>query len=93
MQRVLAAVAALEDRATRVAVEAERAFLRALGGGCQTPAAAYATLEGDTLRLRGMVANPDGSGLRRGRDQRAVPTRPTSWARNWRGAWHETGAG
>ena len=72
--RVLAAVAVLEDHATRIAVEAERAFLRALGGGCQTPAAAFATLEGVTLRLRGMVANPDGSGLRRG--EISGPARP-----------------
>lgn len=33
-------------------VTAERAFLRAMGGGCQSPLAAHATLTGDQLELR-----------------------------------------
>lgn len=33
---------------------AERAFVRRLDGGCSSPVAAYATVEGDTLTLRGM---------------------------------------
>jgi len=41
-------------------VRAERAFSRALGGGCQVPLAAHAELVGDRLRLRGFVATPDG---------------------------------
>ena len=39
---------------------AERVFLRALGGGCQTPIAALGTVKGDTLKLEGMVASVSG---------------------------------
>ncbi len=39
------------------AVTAERAFLRALGGGCRAPIAALGTVEDGTLRLEGMVAD------------------------------------
>ena len=39
---------------------AERAFLRGLGGGCQMPIAAHATLKGGELRLEGLVAQRDG---------------------------------
>ena len=42
----------LNDESTFQCVTAERALLRALGGGCQTPIGAYATLEGTELRLR-----------------------------------------
>jgi hydroxymethylbilane synthase len=47
--------------ATERATAAERAFLARLQGGCQTPLAAYATLAGETLTLRGLVAATDGS--------------------------------
>ena len=53
-------MAALEHPATRCAVTAERAFLEALGGGCQTPVAAYATCEGATLELTAFMASPSG---------------------------------
>ena len=42
----------LNDESTFQCVTAERALLRALGGGCQMPIGAYATLEGTELRLR-----------------------------------------
>jgi hydroxymethylbilane synthase len=59
-----AAIQALDDPAARVAVSAERAFARRLGGSCQSPIAAFAELEaGGGLRLRGLVAEPDGSRL------------------------------
>jgi hydroxymethylbilane synthase len=48
--------ARLDDPATRAAVEAERAFLRASGGGCRAPLGALATLDGDTLTIHGAVA-------------------------------------
>lgn len=47
---------ATEDAAARAAVEAERAFLRRLGGGCRLPIGAHATAKGGALRLRGMIA-------------------------------------
>jgi hydroxymethylbilane synthase len=56
----------LEHRDTRVAVTAERALLGALGGGCQVPIGANATVDGDTVHLRGIVAAPDGSNVVRG---------------------------
>ncbi len=51
----------IDDGATRAAVEAERAFLRATGGGCRAPIGALATVSGPTMTLRGGVAEPDGS--------------------------------
>ena len=55
-----AIVAALDDPATRAAAHAERAFLTAIGGDCHTPLAAYATVAGDRLAMRVMVASIDG---------------------------------
>ncbi|MBZ5608098.1 MAG: hydroxymethylbilane synthase [Acidobacteriia bacterium] len=50
----------LEHAGTRVAVTAERAVLAALGGGCQVPIGAYATIDGATIRLRAIIVSPDG---------------------------------
>ncbi len=54
-------LASLEDPATAACVRAERALSRALSGDCQLPLAAYAVASGTELRLRGLVAKPDGS--------------------------------
>ncbi len=54
-------LAALNDAATAACVRAERAVSRALGGSCQLPLGAFAQLEGEEIRLRGLVAAPDGS--------------------------------
>ncbi len=53
-------VQALDNPDSRLCVEAERAFLRRLGGGCQVPVGAYVVKDGVELELRGMVAAPDG---------------------------------
>jgi hydroxymethylbilane synthase len=53
-------VAQFEHRPSRIAVTAERALLAGLEGGCQVPIAGYATLQGDTLTLDGLVASLDG---------------------------------
>ena len=53
-------VAQFEHRPTRIAITAERALLAGLEGGCQVPIAGYATLQGDTLTLDGLVASLDG---------------------------------
>lgn len=45
---------------------AERAFLAELDGSCKTPIAGLAELAGDSLRLRGLVALPDGSKVHAG---------------------------
>ncbi len=54
------AVTVLDDAPTRVAVEAERAFLRAAGGGCRAPIGALALVEGTNVRLLGGLATEDG---------------------------------
>jgi len=41
-------------------ITAERAFLRAMGGGCRAPVAALATANGNKLSLEGMVASISG---------------------------------
>jgi hydroxymethylbilane synthase len=51
----------LDHHETRLACLAERAFLRGLGGGCQLPIAAHATIDQDLINLDGLVAKPDGS--------------------------------
>lgn len=56
-----AAIARIACRATGIALEAERAFLAALDGSCRTPIAGLATVDGDRVRLRGLVLAPDGS--------------------------------
>lgn len=58
---LLETLAAIDDEWTRLAVEAERAFLACSGGGCRAPIGALATIEGDELVLRGAYALPDGS--------------------------------
>ena len=57
----LEATSKLDHRETRLACLAERAFLRGLGGGCQLPIAAHATIDGQLINLDGLVAKPDGS--------------------------------
>lgn len=54
-------LASVEDRESRMAVDAERAFLATLGGGCDLPVGAYATVSGETITLRAMMASLDGS--------------------------------
>jgi hydroxymethylbilane synthase len=64
-ERTLKLVAALNDRAARIVMDAERAFAHRLGGSCQSPIAAHATLDGERVRLEGLVAEPNGSWLLR----------------------------
>ena len=79
------ATSRLDHRETRVACLAERAFLRGLGGGCQLPIAAHATINDDVLTLDGLVAKPDGSEIWRdqssGRTQKAQEIGSTLAAR------------
>jgi hydroxymethylbilane synthase len=53
-------LAALDDPATRTAVTAERAFLRALGAGCRLPVGAYATVDGENVHLDALLADSAG---------------------------------
>ncbi|WP_132858251.1 hydroxymethylbilane synthase [Shimia isoporae] len=52
---------AIHDVPTGQRLAAERAFLAALDGSCETPIAGLAELDGTALRLRGQVLRPDGS--------------------------------
>jgi hydroxymethylbilane synthase len=65
-KEVLTLLRELDDPSSRACVDAERSFLRALGGGCRVPIAAYAALEGGELALEGAVIAPDGSRTLRG---------------------------
>ena len=56
-----ARLAAVDDRATRAAVTAERALLRTLEAGCSAPVAAFAQIEDGALRLRALTIRPDGT--------------------------------
>lgn len=55
----------LNHRETELCCRAERAFLRSLGGGCQFPIAAHATIAGELLTLEGLVAAPEGTRILR----------------------------
>jgi hydroxymethylbilane synthase len=68
--RVAAICAALNHGGTEQCVTAERAFLAAMGGGCQSPVGAYAEIMGDQIRLRA-VSFRDGP-VKRGEARRPV---------------------
>lgn len=61
----IAAVSKLNHKFTSLACNAERAFLRSLGGGCQLPIAAYAVVRDKRIRLEGLVAHPEGTRILR----------------------------
>ncbi len=68
-RRVLRFLEPLDHRPTRTCVRAERAFLAAVGGGCNVPAGALAVVERGGLVLRAMLADAGGAlvrDLRRG---------------------------
>jgi hydroxymethylbilane synthase len=63
---VLEMASALDHRESQLATTAERAFLARLGGGCRLPIAALGIVDGDSLRLRGLIADPEGRRVLRG---------------------------
>jgi hydroxymethylbilane synthase len=71
---VRAAVLPLHHEPTARAVTAERAFLAALGGGCNVPLGAHAFGAGRELELVGFVAATDGSRFLRGEANGEDPT-------------------
>jgi hydroxymethylbilane synthase len=62
----------LNHEPTRLACTAERAFLKALGGGCLVPIGAHAGIEEGMLRLTGLVINADGSESVRGEQRSSI---------------------
>ena len=62
-------VSVLNHHPTQCSVVAERAFLRALGGGCRAPIAALGTPNRDTLRIDGMVAGTTGQSIIKSSEQ------------------------
>jgi hydroxymethylbilane synthase len=71
-----ARLAATDVADLRRGLEAERAFLALLGGGCNLPCGALAAVAGDSVTLQGLLASPDGRivlrSTRHGVDGRAV---------------------
>ncbi|MCM3900531.1 MAG: hydroxymethylbilane synthase [Pyrinomonadaceae bacterium] len=63
----IALVSSLNHTATQLACASERAFLRALGGGCQLPIAGYAVASTNEIVLEGLVADPFGQEIVRGK--------------------------
>lgn len=59
--RVAALIAGLNDPATAAAVRGERAFLRRMGGGCNSPIAVHAYEINGLITIEGLVADPDGT--------------------------------
>ncbi len=58
---------AVDDPLSAAAVEAERSFLRVLGGGCQMPVGALGEAAGERLVLHGVVASPSDGRIVRGK--------------------------
>jgi hydroxymethylbilane synthase len=54
-------LARIDHPDTSAAIACERAFLAALDGSCRTPIAGHATVAGDAVQFRGLIARPDGS--------------------------------
>lgn len=65
-------ISAISDARTWTAGSAERAFLRRLGGDCNIPAGCYAELEGDRIKITGILASPDGGTVIRERSAGAA---------------------
>ena len=60
-----ACLAGVHDPDAACCALAERAFVRALDGGCSSPVAAYAVVEGETLTLTGLYVSPDETVVRK----------------------------
>jgi len=60
-ERVAGAVAPIDDRDTRVALDAERAVVTRLGGGCQMPIGAHARITSEGIDLVAVVLSLDGA--------------------------------
>ncbi len=57
----------LNDIESSLRIQAERSFLKTIGGDCNAPIAAYSEIDGQTIKITAMVATPDGRDLIRDR--------------------------
>jgi hydroxymethylbilane synthase len=62
-ETLITIIKALQDEQTATRVTAERAMNARLEGGCQVPIGSFATIQGDTLVLDGLVGSIDGTTL------------------------------
>lgn len=62
----IALVKTITDDNTMHAVDAERAFLSGLGGGCRMPIGAYARIENNVLTIDGLIYTEDGTRVAKG---------------------------
>ena len=62
-ERVNRLLAPLLHPETALRVRVERAMNQRLNGGCQVPVAGFAELQGEQIRMRGLLGYPDGSAL------------------------------
>jgi hydroxymethylbilane synthase len=79
----LGRLAAIDDPAAHTTVDAERAYLAELGGGCDLPCGALARIDGDHVVVDALLASPDGHVVLR------RSTRDRDPARAGRAAAHE----
>jgi hydroxymethylbilane synthase len=68
-EAVMTLVKPLHHGPTTIAITAERAFLRRMGGNCRTPLAAKGNAQGGKIHLDALIASPDGRRLIRGENQ------------------------
>lgn len=74
-------VSALEHAETALVTHAERGVMSAVEGDCKTPVAAFGQRRGAELDLSALLAQPDGSDLRRRSVTAPFPTTPAqAWA-------------
>ena len=60
-EETIARCAAIENQPTRLCVDAERAFMIEIGGGCSAPIGAHARNDGDVITLAVFVSDPSGT--------------------------------
>ena len=60
-QKTLELLAPLHHEATARCVTAERAFLAGVEGDCRVPVGAWATVDGNKLRIKAFIGSPDGA--------------------------------
>ena len=76
--RVHALLKAVDDPASRAATDAERTLSARLGGGCNVPFGALATVAEGALLLRAVVASPDGRRIVRAMGQAPAAEAPAT---------------